>query len=106
MIPMIQLSHVIQIQRNPWTACRALAGPIPYNNPRAPACASAQSSQIKKRDHLVIVVRDIRQEIAGLRKVVKVVTEVNGRKRKYIRVVESLTVGKVTNLIAKREGSR
>jgi hypothetical protein len=48
----------------------------------------------------------IRQEIAGLRKVVKVVIEVKGRKRKYIRVVESLTVGKVTNLIAKREGSR
>jgi hypothetical protein len=49
---------VIQIQRNPWTACPALAGLIPYNNPRAPAYASAQSSQIKKRDHLVIVVRD------------------------------------------------
>jgi nicotinamide mononucleotide (NMN) deamidase PncC len=48
----------------------------------------------------------IRQEIAGLRKAVKVVTEVKGRKRKYIRVVESLTVGEVTNLIAEREGSR
>jgi hypothetical protein len=48
----------------------------------------------------------MRQEIAGLRKAVKVVTEVEGRKRKYIRVVESLTVGEVTNLIAKREGSR
>jgi hypothetical protein len=48
----------------------------------------------------------IRQEIAGLRKVVEVATEVKGRKRKYIRVVESLTVGEVTNLIAEREGSR
>jgi hypothetical protein len=48
----------------------------------------------------------MRQEIARLRKVVEVVTEVKGRKRKYIRVVESLTVGEVTNLIAKREGSR
>jgi nicotinamide mononucleotide (NMN) deamidase PncC len=48
----------------------------------------------------------IRQKIARLRKVVKVVTEVKGRKRKYIRVVESLTVGEVTNLIAEREGSR
>jgi hypothetical protein len=48
----------------------------------------------------------IRQEIAGLRKVVKVAIEVKGRKRKYIRVVESLTVGKVNDLIAEREGSR
>jgi hypothetical protein len=48
----------------------------------------------------------MRQEIAGLRKAVKVATEVKGRKRKYIRVAESLTVGEVTNLIAEREGSR
>jgi hypothetical protein len=48
----------------------------------------------------------MRQEIAGLRKAVEVATEVKGRKRKYIRVAESLTVGEVTNLIAEREGSR
>jgi hypothetical protein len=48
----------------------------------------------------------MRQEIAGLRKAVEVATEVKGRKRKYIRVAESLTVGEVTDLIAEREGSR
>ena len=46
----------------------------------------------------------MRQEIAGLRKAVEIATEVKGRKRKYIRAAESLTVGEVANLIAEREG--
>ena len=48
----------------------------------------------------------MRQEIAGLRKAVEIATEVRGRKRKYIRAAESLTVGGVADLIAEREGSR
>jgi hypothetical protein len=46
----------------------------------------------------------VRQEMAGLRKAVEIATEVRGRKRKYIRAVESLTVGEVADLIAEREG--
>jgi hypothetical protein len=46
----------------------------------------------------------MRQEIAGLRKAVEVATEVKNRKSKYVRAAESLTVGEVTDLIAKREG--
>jgi hypothetical protein len=45
----------------------------------------------------------MRQEIAGLRKAVEVATEVKNRKRKYVRAAESLTVGEVTELIAKRD---
>jgi hypothetical protein len=48
----------------------------------------------------------MRQEIAGLRKAVEVATEVRGRKRKYIRAAESLTVGEVADLIAEREGGK
>ena len=45
----------------------------------------------------------MRQEMAGLRKAVEVATEVKSRKRKYFRTAETLTVGEVADLIAKRE---
>ena len=48
----------------------------------------------------------MRQEIAGLQKAVEVATEVNSRKRKYIKTAETLTVGEVADLIAKKEGGR
>jgi hypothetical protein len=48
----------------------------------------------------------MRQEIAGLRKVVEIATEVKRRKRKYIRIANTLTVGEIADLIAKKEGSR
>ena len=47
----------------------------------------------------------MRQEMAGLRKAVEVATEVKSRKRKYIKTAETLTVGEVADLIAKKEGS-
>jgi hypothetical protein len=45
----------------------------------------------------------MRQEMAGLRKAVEVATEVKGRKRKYIRTAETLTVGEIADLIAKKD---
>jgi uncharacterized protein YdbL (DUF1318 family) len=48
----------------------------------------------------------IRQEIAGLRKVVEIATEVKRQKRKYIQTAKTLTVREIANLIAKKEVSR
>jgi hypothetical protein len=47
----------------------------------------------------------MQQEIAGLCKAVEIATEVKSRKRKYIKTAETLTVGNVSNLIAKKEVS-
>jgi hypothetical protein len=44
--------------------------------------------------------------MAGLRKAVEIATEVKRRKRKYIRTADTLIVGEIANLIAKKEGSR
>jgi hypothetical protein len=48
----------------------------------------------------------MRQEMAGLRKVVEIAIEVKRQKRKYIRIANTLIVGEIANLIAKKEGSR
>jgi hypothetical protein len=48
----------------------------------------------------------IQQEIAGLCKAVEIATEVKGQKRKYIQTAETLTVGEIADLIAKKEGGR
>jgi hypothetical protein len=48
----------------------------------------------------------MRQEIAGLRKVVEIVIEIKRQKRKYIRIANTLIVGEIANLIAKKESSR
>jgi hypothetical protein len=46
----------------------------------------------------------MQQEIAGLRKAVEIATEVKGQKRKYIQTAETLTIGEIADLIAKKEG--
>jgi type II secretory ATPase GspE/PulE/Tfp pilus assembly ATPase PilB-like protein len=46
----------------------------------------------------------MRQEMAGLWKAVEIATEVKGRKRKYIRTAETLTVGEIADLIAEKDG--
>jgi hypothetical protein len=48
----------------------------------------------------------MQEEIGCLRDAVKASTKRKSRKRQYIQVEETLTVGKVTNLIAKKEGGR
>jgi excinuclease UvrABC ATPase subunit len=48
----------------------------------------------------------MQEEIGCLRDAVKALTKRKSRKRQYIQAEETLTVGKVTNLIAKKEGSR
>jgi hypothetical protein len=48
----------------------------------------------------------MQKEIGFLRDAVKALTKRKSCKRQYIQVEETLTVGKVTNLIAKKEGSR
>ena len=45
------------------------------------------------------------RELAGIRKEMATLTEQRGRKRKYIRAEESLTVGDVQDLIAEKDGS-
>ena len=44
------------------------------------------------------------REITGLRKAIDAMVEQRGRKRKYIRTEESLTVGNVLDLMAEKEG--
>ena len=44
------------------------------------------------------------REIAGLRKAIDAMVEQRGRKRKYIRTEDSLTVGNVLDLMAEKEG--
>jgi hypothetical protein len=48
----------------------------------------------------------MQQEMAGLYKAVEIATEVKGRKRKYIQTAETLTVGEIADLIAKKDSSR
>jgi hypothetical protein len=48
----------------------------------------------------------MQEEIGCLQDAVKALTKGKSRKRQYIQAEETLTVGKVTNLIAKKEGSR
>jgi hypothetical protein len=47
----------------------------------------------------------MRQEMIELRKAIGIATEVKGRKRKYIRTAEALTVREIADFIAKKEGS-
>jgi hypothetical protein len=48
----------------------------------------------------------MQEEIGRLQDAVKALTKRKNRKRRYIQAEETLTVGKVTNLIAEKEGSR
>jgi hypothetical protein len=48
----------------------------------------------------------MQEEIGCLRDAVKALTKRKSRKRQYIQVEKTLIVGKVTNLITKKEGSR
>jgi hypothetical protein len=48
----------------------------------------------------------MQEETGYLQDAVKALTKRKSCKRQYIQVEETLTVGKVTNLIAKKEGSR
>jgi hypothetical protein len=48
----------------------------------------------------------IQEEIGCLQDAVKALTKRKSYKRQYIQVEETLTVGKVTNLSTKKEGSR
>jgi hypothetical protein len=48
----------------------------------------------------------MQKKIGCLQDAVKALTKRKSRKRQYIQVEETLTVGKVTNLIAKKEASR
>jgi hypothetical protein len=48
----------------------------------------------------------MQEEIGRLQDAVKALTKRKSCKRQYIQAEETLTVGKVTNLIAKKEGSR
>ena len=47
----------------------------------------------------------MQEEISCLQDAVKALTKRKSCKRRYIRAEETLTVSKVTNLIAKKEGS-
>jgi hypothetical protein len=58
---------------------------------------------VAKMGHETVLMQ---QEIAGLCKAVEIATEVKGRKRKYIQTAETLTVGKIANLIAEKDSSR
>jgi hypothetical protein len=44
--------------------------------------------------------------MVGLRKAVEIVIEVKRRKRKYIRIAETLIVREIANLMAEKEVSR
>jgi hypothetical protein len=46
----------------------------------------------------------VQEEIGRLRDAVKASTKRKSRKRQYIRAEETLTVGKVSDLIAEKEG--
>jgi hypothetical protein len=48
----------------------------------------------------------MQEKIGRLRDTVKALTKRKSCKRRYIQAEETLTVGKVTNLIAKKGGSR
>jgi hypothetical protein len=48
----------------------------------------------------------MQEEIGRLQDAVKASTKRKSCKRRYIQAEETLTVGKVTNLIAEKEGSR
>jgi hypothetical protein len=48
----------------------------------------------------------MQKEIGCLQDAVKALTKRKSCKRQYIQVEKTLTVGKVTNLITKKEGSR
>jgi hypothetical protein len=48
----------------------------------------------------------MQEEIGRLQDAVKALTKRKSRKRRYIQAEETLTVGKVTNLIAEKEGGR
>jgi hypothetical protein len=48
----------------------------------------------------------MQEEIGRLQDAVKALTKRKSCKRRYIQAEETLTVGKVTNLIAEKEGSR
>ena len=47
----------------------------------------------------------MQEKIGYLRATVKALTKRKSRKRRHVQAEETLTVGKVTNLIAKKEGS-
>jgi hypothetical protein len=47
----------------------------------------------------------LQEEQARMRSAIKELTKRKGRKRRYVQVEETLTVGEVSDLIAKREGS-
>ena len=47
----------------------------------------------------------VQEEIGRLQDAVNTLTKRKTRKRRYVRAEETLTVSKVSNLIAKREGS-
>jgi hypothetical protein len=47
----------------------------------------------------------LQEEQARMRSAMKELTKRKSRKRRYIRVEETLTVGEVSDLIAEREGS-
>ena len=47
----------------------------------------------------------LQEEQARMRSAIEELTKRKGRKRRYVRVEETLTVGEVSDLIAKREGS-
>ena len=48
----------------------------------------------------------MREEVRSLQEAVNTLTKRKTRKRRYVRVEETLTVSKVSNLITKKEGSR
>jgi hypothetical protein len=48
----------------------------------------------------------MQEEIGCLQDAIKALTKRKSCKRQYIQVEKTLTVGKVTNLITKKEGSR
>ena len=48
----------------------------------------------------------MQEEVRSLQEAVDTLTKRKTRKRRYVRAEETLTVGKVSNLIAKIEGSR
>jgi hypothetical protein len=48
----------------------------------------------------------MREEVRSLREAVDTLTKRKTRKRRYVRAEETLTVGEVSDLIAKKEGGR
>jgi hypothetical protein len=47
----------------------------------------------------------VQEEIGRLRDAINTLTKRKTRKRRYVRAEETLTVSKISNLIAKKEGS-